>query len=90
VGNHDSYSDQYFKRQLSIRVPTIPGMLTFSRKDQEYRAEGNRCARMSRKKSWPAFAQSLKAAPLHLYPSKSPAAAEKAPDRTQDVVLKFP
>ena len=60
---------QYFKRQLSIGTPTTPGMLTSSRK----RRRRIRCGREpvfpdEPQKGLASLAQSLKAAPLHLYP----------------------
>jgi hypothetical protein len=48
-----------------IVTPTIPGMLTFSRKDQEYGAEQPVCPDEPQK-SLTSLAQWLKAPPLHL------------------------
>jgi hypothetical protein len=50
-----------------IVTPTIPGMLAFSRKDQEYGEEESVCADEPQKRLTGA-AKSLQTAPPHLHP----------------------
>ena len=54
-----------------IVTPTIPGMLTFSRKDQEYGGK-EPVWPDELQKCLPDLGKSLKAPPLHLYPENPP------------------
>jgi len=70
-----------------IGTPTIPGMLIFSRKDQEYGAEGTGVPRSASKT--PAGPRQI--VEIATSTPKIPRIApEKAPKQTQDLVLKFP
>ena len=71
---------QFFKRQLSIGIPTTPGMLTSSRKRRR-RIRGGREPVFpdETQKGLPSLAQSSKAAPLHLYPQIPPPPLKRPP-----------
>ena len=69
-----------------IVTPTTPGMLIYSRKDQEYRAGGIGVPGWASKP--PVEPRPMvESAPPRLYPLIPP---EKARKQTQDLVLKFP
>ena len=55
-----------------IVTSTIPGMLTYSRKDQEYEAGGTTVCPDEPQNRLTSLVRSLKAPPLHLYPENPP------------------